>query len=174
MLEPPRNSNHADTRRRRRLSEEAEYHDPNGSAFLAIIRYARDRDSIEAEFRSGHLKFHCSYFAPLAIAVRTNGDVGASQSPCHSYRPPTHQIAASAIRSWRPVKEVTVGHEASPGKHFFLCRRAEETSKMHPSTKWREQIDPDEANRFERYAEAFVKMQQRKISGVRLWTRFAS
>ena len=33
---------------------------------------------------------------------------------------------------------------------------------MHPSTKWREQIDPDEANRFDRYAEAFVKMQQRK------------
>jgi hypothetical protein len=52
-----------------------------------------------------NLKFHCSYFAPLAIAVRTNGDVGASQSPCHSYRPPTHQIAASAIRSWRPVKK---------------------------------------------------------------------
>ena len=124
-----RNSNHADTRRRRRLSEEAEYHDPNGSAFLAIIPYARDRDSIEAEFRSGQSK------VPLLL-FRAVGNRRSHQWRCWRFPIALSFLSAAnapncgerySILASR--EEVTVGHEASPGKQFFCAAEPEETSK---------------------------------------------
>src|SRR4051794_12336945 len=33
---------------------------------------------------------------------------------------------------------------------------------MHPSTEWKEQVAPDEAERYQRYAKDFAAMQERK------------